>query len=68
VPVPLAANTLVATPAQRPCPTVTGIGVQYFGGYNSTFWIVAALSIAAILAVWVFVRWPTQAATAVAAG
>jgi ACS family hexuronate transporter-like MFS transporter len=43
-------------------PTVTGIGVQYFGGYNSTFVIVAALSVAAIMAVWVFVRWPEQAA------
>jgi MFS family permease len=48
-------------------PTITGIGVQYFHSYNSTFWIVAILSIAAILAVWVFVRWPAQQATAAAA-
>jgi len=39
-------------------PTITGLAVQYLGGYSSAFIIVACLSMVSIAVVWVFVRWP----------
>jgi MFS family permease len=39
-------------------PTVTGVAVQYFGGFSSAFVIAAALSVAAVLAMWAFVKQP----------
>ncbi|MDR3537606.1 MAG: MFS transporter [Acetobacteraceae bacterium] len=39
-------------------PTVTGIAVQYFGGFSSAFVIAAALSVAAVVAMSAFVKRP----------
>jgi MFS family permease len=41
-------------------PTVTGIAIQYFGGFSSAFVIAAALSVAAVVAMWAFVKRPAQ--------
>jgi hypothetical protein len=48
-------------------PTVTGIAVQYFGGFSSAFVIAAALSVAAVLAMWAFVKQPARTALLVPA-